>query len=492
MGPAVLDIHDTRRPRAVERVRPLRGFELLLAGHGLPAVVVAQVRGPLTALALQQAAFRVQRRYPSLRTRIVLNPSRDHVPCVEFCEARAGDLGFEEIRWEEELSFADKPVWQGVLERELNRVVGPAVEHALRLIWLPGLEPGGHVIVSARSALVDGSSLLRILHDLLEESSKLIADPAGKRTDAYALEPSPPSPSFLEAFPPRLRDRLRARFAASLLREAPTTSSTACPVPDAGTLKAPDRVTTRTSFSAGHASSVGVRQACEAHGATLSATALAAAEFAWMRLRTELGQRVPVQGERLRLELTMDFDCRKDCSAPCSPEVGLLTGRAEVGLEVPADIPFWQLARRLRVRANQQFRRRIPVLFHQALDGKRELGAEFHAFGLDGAAPSGSAQAFSFSNLGPYPYATRLGALELLELYCAPIALPCGPRFSLHLHELSERYHYALAAAQPACAASVGDRFLEGIVGLLESCTDSRIDDLALREHAAGVDLRHP
>jgi hypothetical protein len=186
--------------RAIVAERELRGLEVVLAQLGDsmgPDLIVGRIEGPLRFDALREACFRLQQRHPSLRSAIVWPEGgvrkrarlRAHAPDRHALDVR--EIDGAAVRW------------QDAAQQQSRHRFDLRHGFLLRVVWVraPG-GSGGHLIICSHHAIVDGTSLMRLLHQLLEATVAV----------QQALEEGAPSAeAAAPAYRPSPRCRCRRR-----------------------------------------------------------------------------------------------------------------------------------------------------------------------------------------------------------------------------------------------------------------------------------------
>jgi hypothetical protein len=483
-------------------MRPMHGLEHIMAQLGVTDLIVAEVSGPLHVGALREAARAVQRAYPGLRTSVRWREGRDHRPAfVHHAPEEA------RVRVEEHLASAPdgsgQPEWQRSVERELNRPFDLAEGDMFRVIWIPGGPERGHVIVSAQHAVVDGISLMRLLHDVLTASAEALAGRPAAFRPAGASEglafpnggaEAPASPAVLSLLGvssvERALSSVAKRFAMRQARHFARWSV----LPICGEITDGSRPVTHCRFATGEVAAWRrVREAARGRGVTVGGIFSAAVELAALRYVMEETGRTPRAWGRIRFPLTMDFNLRKQVHgrAIAPDAVGLFTGVCDVAVSVREDVTFHELARRLMERSRTQLRRRLPLLFHQVLDGSFDLEAELASRGVDFRASGGVGESINISNVGQYPYPARHGPLAIEHLFGCNSAMLGGPMLIAWLRSVNEHFCYDAIASSPACDRVRADRLFSYVVDLMERSGDDATAGMTVGEYLRPARGRH-
>lgn len=151
---------DTTRPELPNRA--LRGFESVMAQTRISDIIVGQIEGIMDFSQVIDAAGALQKRHPGLRARVVWPKGRDERPNFEYLPADELRLHVREARPDAKASGDTRPHWEQVAEAEVNHLFDLSEGYMFRVTWLP---ESGHVILSAQHSVVDGVSLMRLLHE---------------------------------------------------------------------------------------------------------------------------------------------------------------------------------------------------------------------------------------------------------------------------------------------------------------------------------------
>lgn len=419
--------------------RPLRGLEKTMVQVGDtmgPDVVVGEVRGSLPAGVLRRAAEMLQRQYATLRTRVVGNEILVGGPRPMSFEVVSGD-------------------WQLFAELELARPLRLRSGETMRVVYVP---QDGVIILSVHHALVDGTSLLVLLRDLLGHCAAVLSGD---------LE-EPPCVPLAEA----VMDSVAGAF-----WHAPVGGVLAAAAPLV--VQAEQHVflgqgmkegTLRSNVVFGEGTVGGMkrlRAACAIHGVTIGAAAMAAGAFAMGRVR---GERV---GWWKPTDVEVEVDLRRWANPPLPTDrVGFHTGGVRVDAE---DVDFWTLARTLKDRVSRQIDHGVPRLSHVIAEH------------LDWEPRSMPGSWVAVSNLGRFPHPTTYGSLELEAVYGMNGCVPGGPAAIFWLRTLNGRVCFNAVGSAPTLSTeelkAASAEFLE----ILENPSAGR-----LRPQRPGLSLTAP
>ena len=469
------------------RSRPLHGFEVVMAQLGEsmgPDIIIGQIAGPMSLDLLRQAAFRIQQRHPGLRASIHWPDGRAARPYFGFhppCFARL-DVAEIEQAPNDRREWDPRPPWQQIAEAQSrHRFV---LEHGFffRLVWVPDARrrDSGTLICASHHAVVDGTSLMRLLNELLVACEEIrrateFAD-RGYRAAARRLPPVvplPPTPGALELIEfsslEKIAVRLGKRQAVRELRAFTRNP----PLPVQRVLDPLEAIWTQCYFRAGeHECWRSIREACTRNGVTVGGAFAAAVQFATLAYIERKTRFIPSVNGRIRLPISMDYDMRARLDGPMPNEeaVGLYTSIADVGVEVPVDIDFWSLATRLSAAARDQARRRYPALFLGATDTVFDLQGTLKRGGVDLGRTGGAGDGINVSNVGRYPYPQQHGECTLINVFGFNGACASGPMFIFWLRHVNGHLCYNAIAASPACDRENGQWLFDQVCDRMESC----------------------
>lgn len=449
--------------------RGLRGLELVMAHLEVTDLIVGEIDRPIPEAVLRKAAFRLQRRHPSLRACLTFPESAR--PRVMYCYPDPDRVEVEVMDGTGDAPDA-RPRWQRVAEAEANRRFDGARGYMFRVVWVPG-SVGGHVILSAQHALVDGLSLMRLLYELLVASAELMADPAQEHLQGAALDALSPTPAALDYFGTSLLSRLIRPLARRALVRSQRDYQHSSPFAIQASLPASDTLRTEGYFAVGTRENYErTRASCKQHGVTVGAAFSASVEFASLRvIAREGGSRLLSKGS-VRFPMTMDFSLRRSIPGGSRSQdaVGLLIGASDISVGVPWEIGFWELARRLNERSRQQYDSGAPLNFVRILDGFWDLPHMLTAAGIDYVASGGVAESVNISNVGQYPYPAKTGEISLLHVFGLNTLMKGGPMFIQWLRSVDGHFCYTGASAAPASNRARGEALFSSIIDLLENC----------------------
>lgn len=497
MQPSLLK---TNTPRAIVAERPLRGMEVVMSQIGEtmgPDMIVGHVSGPLSLAVVREAAFRVQQLHPTLRAAIrwpggrrelrpslcAFEPDRE---ALDVSEMREPGPGAGEAAWR----ATHGAYWQWVAEEQSKHRFDLDAGFLLRVVWVPeaGRE-GGHLIVCSHHAIVDGTSLMRLLNQILQQACAVhegmahSALPARAAAEALpAVQPMPMSPALYSFLHFGLLDRLLTWVGRRqvVAEQKEFTRKPWMPL-SRNARVAHDRLQIRTQcvFAQGeNANWEALHQACKRNGVTVGGAFSAAVQFAVSRHLRRHGMDLPSKGGKVAIPLSMDYNMRTRV-APGSihPDaIGLGTSIASVGVKAAVDVPFWDLARAIMDSARAQVRFRIPKLFQAVTDTMVGYAGFWAARGVDHAMSGGAGDGVNISNVGRYPFATHLGPFTLQDVFGFNGACLSGPLFIFWLRQVHGHLCYNAIACSPGADRAMLHAIFADVVEVMER--------LAVREAA--------
>lgn len=435
------------------RSRPVHGIErvMLRFGETMGAdLIIGRVAGAVDVGAFRAAADAVVRRYAMLRVRVEAGPP------ARFVAAEAdGASAHVEV-----VEGADPEAWRRAAVRETTRPFALDGGAACRFILVVGPSPGeAHALVSAPHAIVDGRSLMRLLHDLL------VAWGCAARGEEAAFERLPITPAAYTL----VRRPFVYRVAEPLLRYAWMSSVRAhqsrCPLPPRAPTALAEDVATLAAFREGTPEGwARLSAACKRHEVTVGGALLAATWFALSRLVHDERGAAP---DRLTMDVDVDLRARVEPPAP-DTHVGFYTGVTEVGGRIAPSTDFWTIARRLRGQTARNLRWGLPELVHLMPEDVPDYFEYVEARGVSRHGAGGTGSLVSVSNVGRFLYPSAQGPLRLTGLWGMNGACLLGPTFIPWLRFVDGRMFYNSVGAAPAVDQAQLERFQDAIFELLE------------------------
>jgi hypothetical protein len=462
--------------------RDLRGLELIMAELQVPDLIIGEVVGPLDEQVLRKAASRVQARHPGLRA-LVERPTRGR-PRFKYFAPDPDRVEVSEVTSDDGLEGdSSRPRWQRVAEREGAHRFNLARRFGFRVSWVPSGD-GGHLIVNAPHAVVDGVSLMRLMNEILQEAANVVA--TGTPPQVVGLAPTP---AVLDQVSLGLVESAIGRVSKHVTLYQQKTYARRSLLPIADRLRPGDLPRASAVFHVGKDDCYErVVATCKNRGATVGCLYTAAVEFAVLRYLFEEKGHLPMKRNGVRLPISMDFSLRRliEGASRTQDSIGLFTGVADVGITAPRDVTLWELARRFVANSRLQIHRRVPLLFHKALDSMVDLAAELRSYGVSYEESGGVADGVNVSSVGTYPYPTQHGAFSLRNVFGLNGALSGGPMLIFWLRSVNGRFCYNATAANPACDRARAERIFSYVVDVMENAASGAFDTLSLEVYAAG------
>ena len=464
------------------RTRDLQGFEIVLAQLGVTDLIVGEVSGDIDIDALRRAAFWCSCRHPGLRSAITWPNGRRQRPRFEFFPPALDKVVVREFKAKDD-PRGGRPFWQHITEVEAAHVFNVEAGYMFRVTWVPYGKGGGHVIVSAQHAVVDGVSLMRLLHELLDACASIQTRTHG---DRQSISPSflPPSPAVLSSVRRRMMDRFQTTFARMYILRQQRKFQRDSPFP----ITAPwsGRPRTHCWFGTGNTENwQRVREECRARGVTVGGAFAAAVQFASVQFIHEQTGRIGAKYGALRFPMSMDYSLRRliPGAAFTQSDIGLFTGVADIGIRVRQNIGLWTLAKKLTRSSQKQLELGTPLLFQRAVDGFLDIDRVTARHRIDYAATAGVASGVNLSNVGQFPYTSEYLPFRLERVYGCNGAMRGGPLLTFWLRSINDHFCYNAVSATPAIAADDADRLFARASNLMESCGVSGSSELRLAEY---------
>jgi hypothetical protein len=471
--------------------REARGYEVLMAQLGLADLIVGEVTGVLELEALRESAFHTMIRHPGLRARLHWPRGKSARPRFEYLPADPLRLDVSQVGPEDDPggSGADgRPLWQRVAEKEAVHCFDLEAGYPFRVVWVPQPEgDGGHLIINASHTIVDGVSLMRLLHEILWNHAA--AQEGSESPARFRPEPLAPTPPVLAAFRTGLWDAILARFAREYVVHRQRSFHEWCPFPIQRPLEPGEDVGTLCQFRAGNPENWRrIRRKCRERGVTVGGAYAAAIQFAALRFIHKQTGRFEVERGQVNFPMSMDYSLRRLIPGAylSQAELGLFTGISEIGLKVPARISFWDLARTLMGRTLKQLEDGTPLLFHRAAERLGDLERFKESRGIDHKATGGAGEAVQISNVGIYPYSVDHRSLRLERVYGCNGATPGGPMLAYWLRSINDHFCYNAVATSPAIDRRDAEALFGGVVALMERCADPNVEALDLARFVKG------
>ena len=501
---------------AVIGERPLRGLEVVLAQLGDtmgPDLIIGSVRGPMTLDVLRQACFRVQQRHPTLRAAIrwpdgdralrpVLHAFEPSIDRLDVCVVEQEDPradGSDAPDWR----TTHAAFWQWVAQEQSRHRFDLESGFLFRVVWVPDGEDGGHLIVCGHHAIVDGTSLMRLLDQILRDAGELqqaVDTGAASGTVAAGqlppVQPLPMSQALLWhlKFGPleKLLTWIGLRQAISEQRHFTRKPWLPLARHAQGDV-ATQSITTQCVFTQGEKRNwAQLHQQCKAQGVTVGGAFSAAVQFAVCRHLRNSGVALPMAGGKIAVPLSMDYNMRDriDHGRIDAEAIGLGTSIASVGVKVAADTAFWDLARRIMRNARLQVRLRIPKLFQGVTDTLFDYANFVRRHGIDHGLSGGAGDGVNISNVGRYPFPIEAGPFALRHVFGFNGACRSGPMFIFWLRQVDDHLCYNAIACSPAADRPMLEAIFADIVDLMEHLAPSESARQLLLGDYADADRR--
>ncbi len=389
--------------------------------------------------------------------------------------------------------------WQEAAQQQSRHRFDLQRGFLFRVVWVRERGgAGGHLIVCSHHAIVDGTSLMRLLHQILVatvavqqelERGAASAEAAAARLPAVKALPLPPS------IHSHLRLRLVGRALAWVGRHLAVRDQrrfTRAPwlplAPAAMQPRSRHDIATLCAFASGDSARWAVLSAaCKKRGATVGGAFAAAVQFAVCRHLAAHGMSPPMAGGRVAVPLSMDFNMRIriDHGEIDAQAIGLGTSIANVGVPVDPDIDFWSLARLLTRSARRQLRLGTPKLFQAVTDTVVDYHGLWRRRGVDHGRTGGVGDGVNISNVGRYPFPHTVGPLRLRDVHGFNGACVGGPMFIFWLRHVDAHLCYNAIAAHPAVDRPVLDAVFADVVDLMERLAPAAAErGLTLAAHA--------
>ncbi|MCB9679675.1 MAG: hypothetical protein H6737_31500 [Alphaproteobacteria bacterium] len=417
--------------------RALRGIERTMVEVGPlmgPDVVVGCFDGPLDPAILRRAVARLQMQHAALRCRVEGDSLVVGGPVPVSVDVVDGD-------------------WRWHAEAELGRPLRLHEGEAMRVVLAPGA-----VVLSVHHALVDGTSLLRLLRDLLTHCEALVDGTAG------VVMCEPLAPAVLDSVQGAVWHDWVGPIAGWL---APyVVEHDQRTLLGEGVAEGP----VRSVCAFGEGTRAGLERlaaACRAHDVTVGGAAMAAASYTVAGLRAERsGVLAPVA-----VEVEVDLRRRAVPALP-SDRVGFHTGGVRTSTP-PSDLDFWGLATWLKDDVERDIRHGLPRFAHALAEH------------LDWQPRHVPGAWVGVSNLGRFPHRMQYGAVRLTGVYGFNGAVPGGPAVMLWLRCVDGRLCFNAVGSAPTVSADELDALGRTFLDMLEHPSALRLADWAGARRAA-------
>lgn len=466
--------------------RKLEGLEVAMAqvGDSMGSdLIIGRVRGPIRQELLNEAVFRVQSRHPLLRASINWPQGRQRRPHFFVHEP---DRRFAEVK----AIAAAGDEWQQIVENLVTEKFDLESGCLLKVVRIFLSQDESYVVVAGHHAVVDGTSLMRIFSQILQEYeiARAFSDTTGGTLSPDTLDKSHPvhalatTPSLASRIRFGWRDTLFAKIGKTLalkeirdFTQRPWFPVNSIPRESLGR----HEIKTVCCFARGNEQRwLQLQAQCKNHNVTVGGAFSAAVQFAVARYLISQKKSLPMQGGKVRLHLSMDYNMRDrvDIGKDDPASVGLYTSIAEVGVPVSMNEDFWQIASRIIGNAREKLERREPQIFQKITDEIFDLFSLFQKSGVELLETSGVAEGINISNVGRYPFPTKVGNLYLEDVYGFNGASMGGPMMIFWLRFINGRLCYNAIGASPAIDRKALTTIFQHVFDIME--TIIAVDDV--------------
>lgn len=455
--------------------RPLRGFELVMAQTRISDLIIGQVDGIVDFSQVIDAAGALQKRHPGLRARVVWPEGRDKRPVFEYQPADEMRLHVREVRSENWESTDDRPLWEQVAEAEVNHLFDLSEGYMFRVTWLP---ESGHIILNAQHSVVDGVSLMRLLHEFT-------AHCAGKDIGGEL----PPTASALESGPKvNIMEKVVGWFHREIFIRARVKFHEWSTLPLNGKLAKNAQIKTETYFADGDPDRFDeIRRACRAHGVTVGSTYAAAIQCAMLHFSRSS------YGPKEKYYVPMDFSLRRYIpnGDTAQEAVGLFSGSAPVIFDGDPTMTFWEMAKKFGEKSQAEIDMKSPLIFHQVFDKFHNLEKAYEKYGLHCVNAGGAGGPLTMSNVGKFPYDAKIGEVRLNAVHGMSASQRGGAMLYFWLRSVQGRFFYSGTAINPATTRERGQGFFDLVVFLMENCLTPDAGNKAIRDYIPDAVARY-
>jgi hypothetical protein len=495
-----LSLNNTKR-RPVVTERTLRGLEVILAQIGDtmgPDLIVGDVRGPMSYDLLREACFRVQQLHPTLRAAIRWpDGRRDQRPSLytfaadrEALDVVVMDEAADETVQKSDWRATHNAYWQWAAEEQSKHRFDLDQGFLFRVVWVPERNGNsGHVIICSHHAIVDGTSLMRLLNQIMQNVSALqqemvlagvtVAQAAARLP---AVVPMPMSQALFSYLQFGLLEKALTWIGRKQAVSEQKSFINKPWLPLAKHARVPLKdllIRTQCVFTKGENSNWDkLHKQCKKHGVTVGGAYSAAVQFAICRYLRERGMDLPSKGGKVAIPLSMDYNMRDriDNGIVDANAIGLGTSIASVGVKVAPDIQFWDLARRIMNNARTQVKFKIPKLFQSVTDTIFGYDTFWKDQGIDHGLTGGAGDGVNISNVGRYPFPSALGQFSIENVFGFNGACLSGPLFIFWLRQVNGHLCYNAIACSPSADREMLHSVFAHVVEVMEQ--------LAVREDA--------
>ncbi|GFE51891.1 hypothetical protein So717_36440 [Roseobacter cerasinus] len=460
-------LQQTDTTTATPPTRPLRGFELVMAQTRISDIIVAQIDGIFDFAQVFDAASALQQRHPGLRARVVWPEGRDKRPVFEYQPADQTRLHVREERPAQGRDAEARPFWEEVAEREVNHLFDLSEGYMFRLTWLP---ESGHVILNAQHAVIDGVSLMRLLHDFARHCAGEDLGPDLPPTEAALV--SAPKVNLLEKIVGLIH---RESFIRARTRFAEWST-----LPIAGRLKKGAQMVTDCHFHDGDPANFDkITAACRAQGVTVGGAYAAAIQCAMLHFSKSSF------GPKEKYYVPMDFSLRRFIPGGdrAQESVGLFSGVSPVIFNGDPSASFWELARSFMEASRAEIDTKSPLIFHQVFDRFFNLERAYDKYNLHCVDGGGVGGPLTMSNVGKFPFDPQVGPVRIRSLHGMSASQKGGAMLYFWLRSVNGRFFYSGTSVNPAADRDFAAEFFAFVVFLMENCVSAAAQDKAIREY---------
>lgn len=447
--------------------RSLRGFETIMAQTRISDVVIGQIDGITDFSQIFDAASALQKRHPGLRARVVWPEGRDNRPIFEYLPADELRLHVHEIRPDTGQNVDPRAFWESVAETEVNHLFDLSEGYMFRVTWLP---ESGHVILNAQHAVVDGISLMRLLHEFA-------AHCAGEDIGPEL----PPTLSALESCQKiNLLEKVVGWFHREFFIRARARFQDWSPLPIAGRLEKGMQLKTECYFADGDATNFrSITNACRENGVTVGSAYAAAIQCAMLHFSQSSFE------TSAKYYVPMDISLRRYIpDGNTSQEtIGFFSGSSPVILKGDPALTFWELAKKFGDKSKGEINTKSPLIFHQVFDRFFNLEKSYEKYNLHCTESGGAGGPLTMSNVGAFPYDPKTGKIRINTLHGMSASQKAGAMLYFWLRSINGRFFYSATAINPASTRDFGEIFFSFVVFLMENCLSPSASNKAIRDY---------
>jgi hypothetical protein len=463
----------------VEGSRLLRGNEVAYASTGDGCVFGGEVQGPLSTTILQQAGLRLQRRFPSLRSRSTVTSNSFVGAQLELCGPDLSRFQVEEIR--PMLGARNDKLLglESIVEEQLNRKFATEQGFSFHVAWVPYRSDGGHVVVSVAEMVTDTHSIVRIYNELLRECARILQAPALKRYDASALDAEGPPPCLLDLTTSRKQKKTRevvskiSRLLSFVCREKAPPSIQAIPQDcefEQYVCRCIDGDVDKYRL---------VNELARERKIDIRFLVGAAVKYALSRIIYRSQLKLPNE-----VPITMDFDIRS--SVNCGNveySLGMLEGSIPITVKLREFDTLWALAARLQERGDTALSRGMLATTHRQWESKVP-GTQLGRIDWLGGMSTGRANALLHIGRISEPITSRIGPLTLRRTIVAKRNSLRSSALALWITNTDDSLTYCYTSPESTESETIGNIVLLYVRELLENSFLESFQRLTLVDYA--------